>query len=88
MIKLLRVLKYFLPDRNRNDGGVAFVIFNLIPFIVKPELSGGSMESLWIELFPCSKRSLLACDVYGPPSKAGFYDSFTLECEKALTRKF
>ena len=71
-------------DRNRNGGGVVFVISNLIPFNVIPELSEGSIKSLWIELFPCSKRSLLAGGVYGPPSKTGFYNSFTLVCEKGL----
>ena len=42
------------------------------------------MESLWIELFPKSKRSLLVCCVYRPPSKADFYDNFTSECEKCI----
>ena len=42
------------------------------------------MESLWIELFPRSKRSLLVYCAYRPPSKADFYDHFTSECERSL----
>ena len=71
-------------DRNRCGGGVAFVISNSIPFVLKPELREGNVESLWIERFPKSKRSLLVYCVYRPPSKADVYDNFTSECENVF----
>ena len=44
----------------------------------------GNVESLWVELFPRTKRSLLLCCVYRPPSKVDFYDLFASECEKIM----
>lgn len=73
-----------LADRNRHGGRVAFVVSDHLRFCVRPDLREGNVESLWIELFPHSKRSLLICCVYRPPSKVDFYDLFTLECEKLV----
>lgn len=71
-------------DRNRHGGGVAFMISAMMSFIVRPDLRKGNIESLWIKLFPRSKRSPLVCCAYHPPSKADFYDHFALECERSL----
>ena len=71
-------------DRNRRGGGVAFMISAMVSFIVRFDLREGNVESLWIELFPHSKRSLLVCCAYCPPSKADFYDYFASECERSL----
>ena len=48
------------------------MISAMVSFIVRPDLREGNVESLWIELFPRSKRSLLVCCAYRPPSKADF----------------
>ena len=71
-------------DRNRCGGGVAFIISTMVSFIFISDLREGNVESLWIELFPRSKRSLLVCCAYRPPSKADFYDHFTSECKRSL----
>lgn len=71
-------------DRNCHGGGVAFVVSDHLCFFVRPDLRESNVEYLWIELFPHSKRSLLLCCVYCPPSKVDFYDLFTLECEKLM----
>jgi len=42
------------------------------------------IESLWIELFPNTKRAVFLCCVYHSPSDYHFYDHLILECEKAL----
>ena len=71
-------------DRNRHGGGVAFVVSNQLRVCVRPDLHEGNVESLWVELFPRTKRSLLLCCVYRPPSKVDFYDLFASECEKII----
>ena len=71
-------------DRNRHGGGVAILISNHIRYCQKLDFSSGEIESLWIELYPRSKRSLLLCCAYRPPSKLDFYEYLTLECEKGL----
>ena len=45
-------------DRNRRGGGVAILISKVVPFCLCPELSEGRVESLWVNLFPGSKRSV------------------------------
>lgn len=64
-------------DRNHHGGGVTFVGFDQLCFCVRPDLREDTVESSWIKLFPHSKRSLLLCCVYRPPSKVDFYDLFT-----------
>jgi len=72
-------------DRNRHGGGVAILISNHICYSQKPDFSNGEIESLWVELYPRSKRSLLLCCAYRPPSKLDFYEHLTLECEKGFS---
>ena len=43
-------------DGNHREGGFAVFISNKIRYRVRPELSKGYIESLWIELFPNSKK--------------------------------
>ena len=73
-------------DRNRRGGGVAILLSNHIRFCVHQDLSEGHIESLWIELFPNTKRAVLLCCVYRSPSDYHFYDYLIMECEKALLR--
>ena len=47
-------------DRNWHGGGVAFLISNYIRYC-RREFHGGHVETLWMELYPQSKRSLLLC---------------------------
>ena len=54
----------FRRDRNRHGGGVAILLSNCIPFCPHLDLSGGQIESIWGELYPRSKRSLLLCCAY------------------------
>ena len=65
-------------DRNYRGGGVAI----LRAFCVHQDLSKGHIESLWIELFPYTKRAVLLCCVYRSPSNYHFYDHLIMECEK------
>ena len=60
------------------------MISAMLSFIVRPDLREGNVESLWIKLFPRSKKSFLVCCAYHPPSKADFYDHFASECERSL----
>ena len=52
-------------------------------------LSQGKLESIWLELFPSSKkRSLLLCCVYRPPSSSGvFFDDLEAECDYVLSNR-
>ena len=52
----------------------------LIMFIIN--LSEGNIESLWVELFPNSKRAILVCCAYRSPSDCHFFDNLMIECEK------
>ena len=70
-------------DRNRHGGGVAFLLSSKVKYVVRSDLCDGNMESLWIELFPKTKRSMLFCCVYRPPSQHSFFDNFLAECETA-----
>ena len=72
-------------DRNRHRGGVAFLLSSRVKFVVRVDLSEGHIESVWIELFPKTKRSMLLCCVYHPPSQHTFFDKFLAECEAAQT---
>jgi len=63
-------------DRNRHGGGVAFLVTPGVKFVVRPGLCEGHIESFWIELFPSTKRSMLFCCAYRPPSQHTFFDKF------------
>ena len=74
----------FRWDRNRRGGGVAVILSSNIRCRVCPDLSKGNIESLWIQLYPNSKRAVLLCCVYRSPSDYHFYDNLILECEKGF----
>ena len=74
----------FRRDRHRHGGGVTIIISNNIPHCLCLDLSSGQTESLWGELYPHSKRSLLLCCAYRPPSKMDFFDHFNIECENGF----
>ena len=76
----------FRHDRNRYGGGVAIILFNCFPYCPHPDLSAGQIESIWGELYPQSKRFLLLCCAYQPPSKMDFYNHFLIECENGVQR--
>jgi len=61
--------------------GVAIILSRNIPFCLCPE---GNVESLWMRLFPGSKRAVLFV-VYRSLSDYHFFDNLTMECEKALS---
>ena len=71
-------------DRNRRGGGVTIILSNHIRCRVCPDISEGNVESLWIQLYPHTKRAVLLCCVYRSPSDYHFYDNFLVECEKGL----
>ena len=72
-------------DRNRHGGGVAFLLTPRVKFVVRSDLCESAIESLWIELYPSTKRSMLFCCVYRPPSQHNFFDNFLAECETAFS---
>ena len=60
-------------DWNHHGDGVAFFLSSRVKYVVRSDLCEGQIESLWIELFPKTKRSLLYCCVYHPPSQYCFF---------------
>ena len=72
-------------DKNRHGEGVAILISNYFCHCQKVDFSTGEIESLWVELYPKSKRSLLLYCAYRRPSKLDFYEYLTLECEKGFS---
>ena len=72
-------------DRNRHGGGVAIFISASIKFTHRSDLQSNSIENLWIELFPDSKRSILICCAYRPLSQSNFFDNLLTVCDLALT---
>ena len=68
-------------DRNRR-GGVAFLLTPRVKFVVRSDLCESTIESLWIELYPSTKRSVLFCCVYRPPSQHNFFDNFWLNVKQ------
>jgi len=48
-------------DRNQCGGGSTFITLNTVPFVARPELSEGSVESLLIEFFLISKTVNVLC---------------------------
>ena len=77
-------LLVFRQDRNRRGGGVAIILSNHISFRICPDISEGNVESIWIQLYPGSKRAVLLCCVYRSPSDYHFYDNLLTECEKGF----
>jgi len=90
-ILLLRIVRFFLPinivrnDRNRRGGGIAFLLSPRVKFVLRPDLCEGKIESIWIELYPSTKRSVLFCCAYRPPSQHNFFDHLLAECESAYS---
>ena len=72
-------------DRNQHGGGVATLISTSIKFVPRPDLKSSPIETLWIEIFPRSKRSTLICCAYRPPSHSGFFNDLLNECDLALS---
>ena len=71
-------------DRNRHGEDVAFLVSPRVKFVVRPDLCEGHIESIWIELFPLTKRSMLFCCVYRPPSQHNFLTSFLLNVKQLV----
>ena len=43
-------------DRNRNGGGVGIFVNNSLRYIVRPDLETINIESIWIEIYPSSRK--------------------------------
>lgn len=74
-------------DRNRRGGGVAVLISPSIRYRPRYDLSEGGIETLWLELFPDTKRSMLVCCAYRPTFQHNFYECLLSECEVTLTER-
>ena len=74
-------------DRNccGGGGGVAFLLSPRVKFVFRPDLCEDQIESVWIELYLYTTRSVLFCCVYRPPSQHNFFDKFLVECESAFS---
>ena len=72
-------------DRNRNGGGVAFIVSERVRYKPRIDLCNGCIESISIELYPTSKRSMLFCCTYKPPSCncVDYYEELSLEYEQS-----
>ena len=71
-------------DRNRHGGRVAFLFSSRVKLVVRPDLCEGNVESIWVEVFPKTERSMLFCCVYCPPFQFCFFDKFLAECKSGL----
>lgn len=71
-------------DRNRRGGGVAILLSERMRFRPRLDISEGKIESIWIELFPRSKRAMNVCCAYRPPSQYDFYEHLLEESENIL----
>jgi len=71
-------------DRNRQGGGIAFLLANHVHYVLRSDLCTGNIESLWLQLFLGSRQSILVCCAYKPPSCVTFYDHLSEECELFL----
>ena len=60
-------------DRNRRGGGVTFLLSPRVKFVFRYDLCKGQIESVWIELYPYTRRSVLFCCVYRPPLQHNFF---------------
>ena len=60
-----------------------FLISPRVKYVVRDDLSMGNIETVWIEIFPTSKRAMLLCCVYHPPSQYTFFNNFLSEYETA-----
>ena len=59
--------------RNRRGDGIAIIISNDLKHKLHQDLASDTIESLWIELCPNTKRSTLICCAYRPPSINDFF---------------
>ena len=70
-------MSIFRRDQNRRGGGVAILIIpNTLRFALQPDLNTNSIESLWLEIYPRSKRSMLICSTYRHFSQNDFSSIF------------
>ena len=61
-----------------------YIIFsNCVHYRTCSDLSEGSVESLWVELFPIASM-LFWCAVLTGHLKLSFFDNLMIECEKGL----
>ena len=44
---------------HRRGGGIAFLLSPRVKFVLRPDLCEGKIESIWIELYPSTKRSVV-----------------------------
>ena len=74
-------------NRNHCGDGVAVLLADNVRFAVHSNLCCGSIETVWLQLFPGCKQSLLFCCAYRHPSQMAFSDDLLQECENALVGK-
>ena len=63
------------------------MLANPVCYVLRSDLYTGKIESLWLQLFPGSKRAILVCCAYRPPSCMDFYDHLSEEWELSLAGK-
>ena len=63
------------------------MLLDNVCFAFHSNLCPGSIETVWLQLFPGCKWSVLLCCAYRPPSQMAFYDDLLQECENALVGK-
>ena len=80
-------MSIFRRDQNRRGGGVAIIISSTLHFALRPDLNTNSIESLWLEIYPRSKRSMLICSTYRPPSQNDFFQHLLAECDMGLNNR-
>ena len=74
-------------DGNGNGGGVAFSVSERVRYKPCIDLCNGHIESIWIQLYPISKRSVLFRCTYKPPSCScvDYYEELSLECDNGFS---
>ena len=71
-------------DRNRHGGGVAFLVTPGVKFVVRLDLCEGHVESIWIELLPSTKRSMLSVVLIGLHCSTTFFTIFLLSVRQLV----
>ena len=56
----------------------------LVPDMVQNDFEGEGIESIWLELFPSSKRFIMMCCAHRPPSSNFSLQALYEQCDMAL----
>jgi exonuclease III len=68
--------KIIRKDRDRHGGGVALYIREGLAYNIRPDLSEGTFEAVWVKIMLPKTKSFLICMCYRPPRDSAFLSHF------------